>query len=170
MTYKEAKSVVNSGEFNSCYARVGDKKKIFKKLYDDGPFKSATRTFEQIKDDEEAFRSGDTNLYYTLVENYENDLNFVYGKVAECLLLAQGYCTSIQNGMDIDRSALSLALTKEEEVFDSLEPHIRADQIDTAANGDPIYGKPYDHSSLDRAEAEEAAEDIWYDNCCAWSK
>lgn len=169
MTYEEAKEKVPSGAFSSCYARVGDKKKKFKELYDAGPFKSATRTFEDIKNDEQAFRSGDTNIYYTLVENYENDLSVVYGKVADYLLLARGHCTSIQNGMDIDRGALAHALQKEEEVFDSLAPHIRPKQVGTDAKGNPIY-EDYDYTAEDRAVAVEEGRKIWQAECCQWSK
>lgn len=168
MTYEEAKEKVPSASFNSCYSRVNDKKKKFKELYDDGPYKNARRKFEDIKNDKEAFRSGDTNLYYELVENYEKDLGIVVGQAAENIKLAEGHCVSIMNGMDIDRGALAHALQKEEEVFDSLAPHIGTRQIG-GTEENPIM-EEYDRTAEDRAKAIEEGRKIWDAECCQWSK
>lgn len=165
MTYEEAKTVVNSGAFNSCYARLADNKKKFKKLYDDGPFRSSTRSFEDIKNDEQAFRSGNTNIYYTLVDNYENDLLIVYKKVAEYLNLAIGHCTSVQNGMDTDRNALAAALKTETDVYNDLAPH----KVDVYDDNGNVIGED-DLSDEHRAMAIAEAEKVWYGMCCMWSK
>ena len=169
MTYEEAKEKVPSAAFNSCYSRVGAKKKKFKQLYEDGPYKSVRRTFEDIKNDKEAFRSGDKNLYYELVENYEMDLGEVLVKVIKDLKLAEGYAGSILNGMDTDRTALANALAKEEEVFNSLAPHIGTREIGTDEKGQPIV-ETYDRTAEDRATAIEEGRKVWQAECCAWSK
>lgn len=169
MTYEEAKIKVPSASFNSCYSRVKDKKKKFKELYDDGPYKNVRRTFEDIKNDKEAFRSGNTNLYYELVENYEMDLGIVVGQASENIKLAEGHCVSIMNGMDIDRGALSHALAKEEEVFNRLAPHVRPKQVGTDSKGEPIY-EQHDFTAEDRAQAVEEGRKIWQAECCQWSK
>lgn len=168
MTYEEAKEKVPSAAFNSCYSRVSGKRKVFKELYDSGPYKSARRTFEDIKNDKEAFHSGDKNLYYELVENYEMDLGRVAEKVSENLKLAQGHCVSIMNGMDIDRGALAAALAEEERVFNSLAPHIGT-RVIGGTEENPIT-ESYDRTAEDRATAIEAGRKIWEAECCAWSK
>lgn len=169
MTYEEAKEKVPSAEFNSCYSRVAGKKKRFKELYEEGPYKSVRRTFEDIKNDKEAFRSGDTNLYYELVENYEMDLGVVLGKVIEDLKLAEAHAISIMGGMNTDRAALADALAKEEEVFNSLAPHIGTRVIGTDSKGEPIT-ENYDRTAEDRATAIEEGRKVWEAECCAWSK
>lgn len=168
MTYEEAKVKVPSAAFNSCYSRVSAKKKIFKELYDSGPYKNARRTFEDIKNDKEAFHSGDTNLYYELVENYEMDLNIVLDKVNENLKLSEGHCVSIMNGMDTDRGALAAALAKEEEHFNSLAPHIGTRRVG-GTDANPTY-ESYDRTAEDRAAAIEEGRKVWQAECCAWSK
>ena len=165
MTYEEAKEKIPSASFSSCYSRVSGKKKKFKELYDDGPYKNVTRKFEDIKNDKEAFRSGDTNLYYELVENYEIDLGKIVGEASENIKLAEGHCVSIMNGMDIDRGALANALAKEEETFNSLAPHI----IDEYDDKGKYLGKK-DLTAEHRAIAIEEGRKVWEAECSQWSK
>lgn len=165
MDYEEAKVLIPSGAFKSCYARVSDSKEIFQKLIDEGPDKNATKTFEEIKNAKAAFTDGPTKNYYDLVNNYEQDLRKVYNKAIYYLDIAKGHCISILNGMSVDCDALVAAEAEELRVFNSLAPHKR-----------PIYddkGEQIGEEDLEaehRATALAAARAVWKAECCQWSK
>lgn len=173
MTYAEAKVIVGGGPFVATYSRLKKAEKRFKNLWECGAFSStdfhvakSTMTFEDIKDLKEPFRSGSTNVFRTLIENDEDRLKEIEEKTTEYLFLAEAYCKSIRNGMDMDTSALAAADMEYNRVYDSLAPHQRAVYDD---KGNPT-GEMIDTSAEDAATAHDAAEKVWYGSCCAWSK
>ncbi|MDD5888632.1 MAG: hypothetical protein PUC82_04000 [bacterium] len=172
MTYNEAKTIVGGGEFIATYSRVSQGQKKFIKLRDSGAFSStddyttkANTSFAELKEQDAPFKSGSTNIYRTLIENYEEALKIIENDVALYLDMAVGYCISIKNGMDTDSAALAAADEEYTRVYDSLAPHI----VDETDEKGKVVGKK-DLTAEHAATAYAAAEEVWYSLCCVWSK
>lgn len=172
MTYQEAQEIVGSGPFNNSYMKMKTAEKRFKTLRESGAFSSSEfhsaeskTTFEELKDWDEPFRSGDTNLFNQLVDNFEKDLEAIERDVVMYFYLAEGHTRSIRNGMDIDTAALAAAQKKEKEVFDSKDPH-KEDVTDDKGN----VVETIDTTEKDKQEAINQAEAVWKSLCCEWSK
>lgn len=173
MTYQEAQEIVGSGPFKISYMKMKTAEKRFKTLRESGAFSTSEFhsseskiSIKDLKEWGEPFRSGDTNLFYQLVENFEKALKVIESDVAMYFYLAEGHTRSIRNGMDIDAAALAAAEKKEKEVFDSLAPHI-IDDVDE--KGNPT-GTQTDKTAEHKQQALSAAEAEWKSLCCEWSK